>query len=318
MTMNKIILSFLCFFVIIAKGQEQAVMPTIIVFPADQWMTDHTYMDVVDNDGEKEYIPKYSQMFAENRDMGTAIQAVQKVFEERKFEHEDLKSLLADMKRERAEELANSADGDGSNKGAMDELLQQARPDIRVDLDYAAQPFGRLKNISFTLKAVDAYTSEQIGAIEGNIQATPDPLDLAIRKFVAINCDVFCDQIIEYYKDLRDNGRKINVVFRVAEGSNINFLRDEIGEDGDTYGDYLVDWIKKKAINKSAKKGRQTKNMCEVKSVRIPFFDEEGNPIEADDWAKGVRKAFRAETGIKVAKGQGNTLGRVNFLVGIE
>ena len=49
--------------------------------------------------------------------------------------------------------------------------------------------------------------------------------------------------------------------------------------------------------------------------MRIPFFDESGEPIEAEDWAKGVRKAFKAETGFKVSKGQGNTLGRVNFLV---
>ena len=57
-------------------------------------------------------------------------------------------------------------------------------------------------------------------------------------------------------------------------------------------------------------------NMVEFKAVRIPFFNEDGEPIEAEDWAKGVRKAFKAETGIKVSKGQGNTLGRVNFLVG--
>ena len=43
-----------------------------------------------------------------------------------------LQSILKDMKRERAEELANAADGDEAEKNAMDELIQQARPDIRV------------------------------------------------------------------------------------------------------------------------------------------------------------------------------------------
>lgn len=38
------------------------------------------------------------------------------MFEERKFEHEDLQSILKDMKRERAEELANAADGDEAEK----------------------------------------------------------------------------------------------------------------------------------------------------------------------------------------------------------
>ena len=295
---------------------QQAAMPTIIVFPSDTWMNDHGYMRTVENDGETEYIPNYNDAFVQTRDMGATIQAVQKVFEERKFEHEDLQSLLKDMKRERAEEMANAMDGDETEKGGMDELMQQARPDIRVDVDYGVQAVGPRKNISYTLKAVDAYTSEQIASIEGSIQMTMDPTDLAMRKAVAGNCDDFCQQIIDYFLDLRDNGRKINVVFRAAKGAGINFIKDEIGDDGDTYDEFLYEWVKKHAVKSSCKKGRKTANMVEFKAVRIPFFNEDDEPIEAEDWAKGVRKAFNAETGIKVSKGQGNTLGRVNFLVG--
>ena len=147
---------------------------------------------------------------------------------------------------------------------------------------------------------------------------TMDPLDLALRKAVAGNCDEFCQQMIDYFIDLRDNGRKINVIFRAAEGAGINFIRDEIGDDEETYDEYLYSWIKKHALNNACKKGRKTKNLVEFKAVRIPFFDEEGEPMEAEDWAKGIRKAFKAETGIKIAKGQNNTLGRVNLLVGVE
>lgn len=315
---KKIILfSMLCMMAIGASAQ-QAAMPTIIVFPSDTWMNDHGYMDKFDNDGETEYIPKYNDAFVQTREMGTAIIAVQKVLEERGFQHEDLQSLLKDMKRERAEELANAADGDGAEKGAMDELMQQARPDIRVDLDYAVKPFGPRKNISFTLKAVDAYCNDQVASCEGTVEGTMDPVDLALRKVVAGKIDDFCQRIMDYFADLRDNGRQITVIFRVADGSGIDFLRDEIGDDEDTYSDFLYSWVRKHAVNKAAKKGRQTKRMCEYKNVRIPFFNDEGDPIEGEDWAKGVRKAFKAETGIKVAKGQGNSLGRVNFLVGVE
>jgi hypothetical protein len=297
---------------------QQAAMPTIIVFPSDTWMNDHGYMKTVNNDGETEYMPNYNDAFVQTRDMSTAIQAVQKVFEDRKFEHEDLQSLLKDMKRERAEELANAADGDAAEKNAMDELMQQARPDIRVDVDYGVQSVGPRKNISYTLKAVDAYTSEQIAAVEGSIQMTMDPIDLAMRKAVAGNCDDFCQQIIDYFIDLRDNGRKINVIFRAAKGANINFIKDEIGDDGDTYDEFLYAWVKKHAEKSACKKGRKSANLVEFKAVRIPFFNESNEPIEAEDWAKGIRKAFKAETGIKVTKGQGNTLGRVNFYVGGE
>jgi hypothetical protein len=303
-------------FISLTAFAQQAAMPTIIVFPDDAWMLDHGFMNTVDNDGETEYIPRYNDAFVQAREMGSAIAALQKVFEERKFEHEDLQSLLKDMKRERAEELANAADGDATEKGAMDELMQQARPDIRVDLDYGVTTVGPRKNISYKIKAVDAYTSEQCGAIEGTIEMTMDPIDLAIRKAVAGNCDDFCNQIIEYFLDLRDNGRKINVIFRAAKGAGINFIKDEIGDDGDTYDEFLYDWVKKHALKNACKKGRKTANMVEFKSVRIPFFNDDNEPIEAEDWAKKVRKAFKDETGIKVSKGQGNTLGRVNFLVG--
>ena len=304
------------FFISLTAYAQQAAMPTIIVFPSDEWMNEHGYMKTIDNDGETEYIPRYNDAFVQTRDMGAAIQALQKVFEERKFEHEDLQSLLKDMKRERAEELANAADGDATEKGAMDDLMQQARPDIRVDLDYGVTAVGPRKNISYKIKAVDAYTSEQCASIEGTIEMTMDPIDLAIRKAVAGNCDDFCQQIIDYFLDLRDNGRKINVIFRAAKGAGINFIKDEIGDEGDTYDEFLYDWVKKHAVKSACKKGRKTANMVEFKSVRIPFFNEEDEPIEAEDWAKKVRKAFKDETGIKVSKGQGNTLGRVNFIVG--
>ena len=303
-------------FISLTAYAQQAAMPTIIVFPSDEWMNDHGFMRTIDNDGETEYIPRYNDAFVQTRDMGAAIQALQKVFEERKFEHEDLQNLLKDMKRERAEELANAADGDASEKGAMDDLMQQARPDIRVDLDYGVTAVGPRKNISYKIKAVDAYTSEQCGSIEGTIEMTMDPIDLAIRKAVAGNCDDFCQQIIDYFLDLRDNGRKISVIFRAAKGAGINFIKDEIGDEGDTYDEFLYDWVKKHAVKSACKKGRKTANMVEFKSVRIPFFNEDNEPIEAEDWAKKVRKAFKDETGIKVSKGQGNTLGRVNFLVG--
>ena len=317
--MKKIIALTMFVCAVALKGfAQQADMPTIIVFPDDAWMSDHGFMTTVENDGETDYMPRYNDAFVQNREMGTAIQVIQKVLEERGFNHEDLQNLLKDMKRERAEELANAADGDGAEKGAMDELMQQARPDIRVDLDYSVKPVGPRKFISFRLKAVDAYCNDQVASCEGTVEGTTDPVDLALRKIVAGKSEEFCEQIINYFLDLRENGRQITVIFRAADGSGIDFLRDEIGEDEDTYNDFLHQWIRKHSVNKAGKKGRQTKKMCEFKNVRIPFYDEEGEPLDAETWAKGIRKAFKAETGQKVAKGQGNTLGRVNFLVGVE
>lgn len=316
--MNRIKLFAASMLMAVAAFAQQATIPTVIVYPADSWMQAHGYASTFDNDGETEYMYKYNDAFVNTPEIGRVIKAVQAVLKERGFQHEDLANLLKDMKRERAEEMANAADGEASEKGAMDELMQQARPDIRVDLDYSVQSIGPRKSISGTLTAVDAYTNEQISSVPIISEMSMDPIDLALRKCIAGTCDDFCQQMIDHFADLRDNGRMITVIFRAADGAGINFLRDEIGDDDDTYDEYLYEWMKKHAVNKACKKGRKTNKLVEFKNVRIPFYDEEGEPIEGEDWAKGIRKAFKSETGIKIAKGQGNTLGRVNFLVGVE
>lgn len=293
---------------------QQADMPTIIVFPDDTWLIDHGYMKKIENGGETLYLPKYEDALTQDREMATAILSVQQILQDRGFLHEDLHNLMKDIRRERAEEIANAADGDASEKGFMDELLQQARPDIRVDLDYSVTPMGPRKNIQFKLKAVDVYCNGQVASCEGTVEYTTDPVHLALRKIIAGKCEEFCQHMINYFMDLRDNGRQITVIFRAAEDSGINFLQNEIGDE--TYNTFLHRWIRNLAVNNAGKKGRQTKNMCEFKNVRIPFFDDSGNPTDPDQWSDGVRKAFKAETGVNVAKGQGNTLGRVNFLVG--
>jgi hypothetical protein len=56
--------------------------------------------------------------------------------------------------------------------------------------------------------------------------------------------------------------------------------------------------------------------MVEFDPVRIPFFDEEGEPLDAEEWAKSVRKAFKDETGVNVSKDPDTSLGHVTFIVG--
>lgn len=315
MRKNYIFSLIAAFFICAAAYAQQAVKPTIIVFPSNIWMEDHGFVDKVDNDGETENIYKYNEAFNQSNEMSQAVHALQEVFKEREFRHQDLQQLLQNMKRERAEELANAADGDASEKNTMDELMQQANPDIRVDLQYAVKSVGPRKSISWSITAFDSYTSEQCGHVAGTIEMTMDPLDLALRKAIAGNCDDFCQDLINYFIDLRDNGRKINIIFRAASGSGIDFLNDET-DDGDTYQEFISEWISEKALNNAATEGRQTKNMCEMKDVRIPFFDENGKPTKTAKWAREIRKEFEAATGFKITNGQGNTLGRVNFLVG--
>lgn len=297
---------------------QQADMPVIIVFPDNNFMRDHGYYRDIDNDGSRMTIYNYKDAFEMNEEIGLAVQATQDVFEEHGFRHEDLQETLRNMDMESAVELARKSKGRGTESGIMEEILQQANPDIRIDLNYSVKPLGPRKNISFKLKAVDVYTREQIAFCDGTVEGTMDGVGLALRKIINGKSEEFCQKIINYFTDLRNNGRKITVVFRAGDGSGIDFLNDEVGPDDDIYSDFLLSCIRKHAVNRSASMGRQTDVICEFKNVRIPFFDQNGDPLTARSWAKGVIKAFKAEAGLKVKNDIGGGLGLVNFIIGIE
>ena len=295
---------------------QTATMPKIVLFPDDVWMRDHGFMTEVDNDGKKLRIPRYADAFAENSEIGGVVQAVQKVFEERDFRHEDLQNTLKGMDMERAVEMARASKNNATENGLMEEILQQANPDIRIDLFYAVKTVGRMKDIEFRLKAVDAYCYEQVASCEGTVTGTADPVSVALRKIVAGKSEEFCQQIIKYFLDLRDNGRKITVIFRAEEGTMIDFLNDEVASTGDTYTDYLYDWLQAHSVNRSCAEGRQTDQLCEFKMVRIPFFDEKtGNPTNARRWARGIIKEFGGGTGLTLKNDIGGGLGLVNFRI---
>ena len=110
---------------------EVAVMPTLIVFPSDQWMTESPFKQLIDVNGKTKELYDYQTALKNSRDMKSAIDAVQKALEERKFMAEDLAALLEGFDDESAMELAKTADGEGNETSMVDELLQQAKPDIR-------------------------------------------------------------------------------------------------------------------------------------------------------------------------------------------
>jgi hypothetical protein len=294
---------------------QDAEMPNIIVFPSDVWMKDNGFRESVTRDGVTKYLYKYANAFANNREIGRAITAIQKVFADRNFRHEDLQQLLSNIDEDAAMDMAFDADGEGSEMGVAEQLMDETKPDIRVNMDYAVEQVGPRKNISWELKAVDAYCNNQVASVQGNIKMTTDPIDLAMRKAVAGNCDDFCQQIINYFLDLRDNGRKITVVFKVAKGSDIDFRKTKVGATPMFM--WISKWMKQHAVNNAGGSGSPSAHKYQLKNVRIPFYDESGLATNAQEWAFALLEEFTAQTGQSIYPQRGS-LGSVYLSVGGE
>lgn len=295
---------------------QTAQMPNIIVFPSDTWMADHAFVEEVNDDGKIGRIFNYDDALLKNRNVAQAIQTVQKILEERQFKSQDLAALLKKIAQKQGAEMAAEADGHASRIGATTRLMQQANPDIRIDLDFHEESFGPTSNISYSLKAVDAYTSGQVASTQGTIQATMDPVDLALRKGFSAHCDDFCQQLIDYYTDLRNNGRKVIITVRADSNSSFDFMEGEFGPDGDVFGDYLQTFFGQYAVNQSCDQSSLTSDETEL-LVRIPMFDETGKPVRPRSWANKIIKSFQADTGktIKLENFANSGLGQLNFKV---
>lgn len=293
---------------------QQANKPVCIVFPSDKWMIESGLAEKVDNDGVTEYIPQY-KLAANNNEMKRGVNAATKVLNDRGFETKQLFALTQRASSQRAMDLAKSAAGKGTRKDAIDDLLQQARPDIKIELDVTVTHMGPMINVSFEMAAVDAYTSQQIALCQGKVDGVTD-LETNLRQMIAGKSEEFCEQMVSYFMDLKENGRKINVIFNVDANSSIDFLETEVGDNGDVYEDFLFDWVSKKAINNAANRGVSTSNRLEINDVRIPFYDEAtGRPIDAKQWARPITQEIRNALGVKVVREAGGGLGEVSFRV---
>lgn len=294
---------------------QDATMPTIMVFPDDVWMNANGFTSEIESDGVKREWLMYDKAFKDNLEMSTAIQTVQAILNDYRFQCKDLMSYLeVGTDNTSLQSMLNESRILGISFNNKDFMMQKAGADIRVDLNYDVRKMGPRKSISYVLKAVDPYSHEQIAFCQGSVEPTMEPVDLAIRKAIASKADDFCHQIIDYFLDLRSNGRKITIFFRADDSSGIDFLNDKVGSTNIDYNDMLFDVLKKHAVGFAVSKGRITKTFCEFKDVRIPFFDEDGNSIVAVDWAKGVRKAFE-EAGLKIKIGSSLGVSYINLLV---
>ena len=307
------LLLFCSFF--FAGYAQEAMIPSIIVFPDNTWMFKHDYMDI----HGKQKVPNYKKAFDENTQIKQVLSAIQSVLQERGFETQDLEEIIESNYDDEAMELAESDDEDyAAEVGNVENLLRQAKPDIRLNVAYEVDPQGAFKNISLLIKAVDAFSKTPLpGAINEDIPMTKDPVGLAVRKQFNAKCEEFCDGIIAYFKDLRDHGRRIEVVFKAQKDSGIDLLNGTT-TDGTRISTFLFNWVRSHAKEQAAKKNssQQTKSLCGFKDVRIEFFNDDGEPTDAIEWGEALSDELANVTGFNVNFDQGNTMGKVTFIVG--
>lgn len=279
---------------------EQA-RPTIMVIPSDNLMKRYGAHTVKNVGGAEVNVFDYNKYLLANNDNKTILSLIAREFIDKKFPVQDLEQTLKQLHTQNAVDYA-----DNISKDAKTELLTTASPDLVVELDYAKNINMRgdmNATYSYTLNVIDPYTNTVIATatrsdLEG--ENAEDAIRDAMKKDLArINKD-----ITGSFKDILAHGRNVTVRINVDASSPINL--DDRSITGDTYADWIVDYVKTHTVKGAYNLQRNTAKELYFVNCRIKLLNDDGTQYGVYDWARDMSDALSSNLGVESAnKAQG-------------
>ena len=296
---------------------EQA-RPTIMVIPGDQTLQNFKCLQTEKSNGREYILRDYKKYLLKDDRAKRIISTIQDEFNSQNFPLNDFEQTLKQLDTQEATDMA-----DGFEKDAKTQLLTVAQPDIILELSYdtsrdkismTSHNYSHKgeKNVSFTLNALDAYTNKVVATMTAsNIkgESTTETIQASIKE----NMPKFQQDITKYFSDILTRGRDITVRIAVAKGCNVKLTNESI--EGDTYADWIIDYIKTHTIKGAYKMQRNTDNELYFVNCRIKLLNDNGTQNGVYDWTRDLQKNLRKNLGLKCTnKAQG--LGEV--LISVE
>ena len=296
---------------------EQA-RPTIMVIPGDQTLQNFKALKTERVNGREYIIRDYKKYLLKDDRARRIISTIQDAFNAQDFPLNDFEQTLKQLDTQEALDMA-----EGFEKDAKTQLLTVAQPDIILELSYdtsrdkismTSHNYSHKgpKNISFTLSALDAYTNKAVATMTASNLKNESTTE-AIQASIKEQMPKFQQDIQNYFSDILTRGRDITVRVAVAKGGNVKLSDESI--EGDTYADWIIDYIKTHTIKGAYKLQRNTDNELYFVNCRIKLLNDNGTQYGIYDWTRDLQKNLRKNLGLKCAnKAQG--LGEV--LISIE
>ena len=299
------------------NGIEQA-RPTIMVLPGDQTLQNFKCLTTEKARGREYILRDYKKYLLKDDRAKRIISTIQNEFNAQNFPLNDFEQTLKQLDTQEATDMA-----DGFEKDAKTQLLTVAQPDIILELTYdtsrdkismTSHNYGGRgeKNVSFTLNALDAYTNKVVATMTAsNIKG--ESTTQTIQESIKNGMPQFQQDIQNYFSDILKRGRDITVRVAVAKGCDVRLTDESI--EGDTYADWIIDYIKTHTVKGAYKMQRNTASELYFVNCRIKLINENGTQYGVYDWTRDLQKNLRKNLGLKCTnKAQG--LGEV--LISIE
>jgi len=264
---------------------SQAKKPTLMVLPSDNWCITNGYYLEFDNQGIKEVVPDYRKAFQQSSELLLAISKINGLMADKGFPLKNAESVIKNINSTSAlDNLRSSKDGGSAiAESPVDQLLNQAKADIILQLTWNVNSMGPKKSLTFNLQGLDSYSNKQIATAAGTGTPTfsseiPVLLEEAVLSFM----DPFTNSLQAHFDDLFKNGREVSL--RIKKWDDWEFdLESYFGADEEELGILIEDWLADNTVSGRFSTTDATESMLIFEQVRIPlYYDRNGRQVAMD------------------------------------
>ena len=289
------------------KLQKQGVnaitqsMPSVMVFPSDGMLKRLGYLKEKKIQGVVGYDRQYQQALIDDQSLKFAIAVIEEEFAKVGFPLDNLEQTLKQIVVSSAvDEMANVS------KDVRAELLNTARPDYLIELDYNLITDLKSRNLNrsltYSVRALDVYSNKTIASISktnvGKEQQTDNDAATLIKEAFPNNFQDFRSQITQHYADLLANG--VEITLRLATKNSSGISIDDYCGDKEV-GESVVEWMKDNTVNQTYKMSKNTSSEIFFTNVRIYLQDEKGQKFTAYDFANSLKNEIKSGCGLDVS-----------------
>lgn len=299
-----------------SSALAQPKKPTLMILPSDNWCEQRYFMTEFDNQGTKQKVPNYKQVFQEDTEIGQVISKVGSLMVNAGFPLKDAEQELKAIEARKSEDnmTGSTATGSSMAESPLDVLKNTAKADIIIQIWWKINKEATGKSVSFTLEAFDAYTSKRIAASTGTGEATAyDVLPVMLEKAVQSNIGTFNEQLQKHFDDMLVNGREIRLTVKRWTSWDKD-LETEVGDE--ELSEHINKWVATNTVKNSFNLSDATENVMRFEQVRIPLYDDGGIPIDARSFGKKLQKYLKKEPFLVEAKLMTRGLGEVILVLG--
>lgn len=276
----------------------QQALPTIMILPSDKLLKDNRCLDEVEYDGKTFTLRDYRKFLAKGTNFRRIISTIQDAFVKDNYPITDFEQAVKNLNTNDAYAIADNLERDAKTM-----LLQTCHPDIILELDYSANggsvishDYGNSKKkISYTISAIDAYSSK----IESSVSAIGlegESEEAIFNESLEDKMPKLKEDIMNYFSDIIYRGREVNIKFVVASNGNIKLSQNNI--EGDTYSDWLIDFVKTHTVKGAYRMQNNSDYELSFVNARIKLLNEDGTQYGVYDWARDCIKKLNTQLGL--------------------